>query len=507
MATEEMREEYPEIPSHEAAIEFLSGLGIVKDVLPKIHEEYQLEYPLEAAHYKHLKSHYTMSLSLHLNEEMIDDPSKPDLGTIFEPEPRSLGPRPTPRRAFSCGVPRAFTLTDGQTCVAAQASDLSLLLQAQLQTGSNPISLTIVNKCPYALAKTRIIQTMFEMGHRPESIVEVWASTGWDAQAQEELKVALEHIASREGFDPRTSAVDWILDYWKKAPQITVDEARREWLARASHGFSSMIVFNLTSKEDRVAVSRYDVTGEFMGDNIPVAGNTTIFSAPVDAPPVVLGESIFEILPMSELLKNKDAGPFVQVGWEYMVNRVKQLGALMRKDQPGGRALTVNLLDDVIAPHNKAILDKVKALKPSLMLWEDVVDNFFPNEFHKMARYVSAKDTVHMGRSETWPHRVFGAGFADYPLDQRRELLTKAKESIEQTPATDPHGRLVKEPITTHYNFCDHYISSNWQHVWLEWFTKGQEAEGFQLLCAEMDQWTVLEGARSVLHLRWTHGG
>ncbi|KAJ3033691.1 hypothetical protein HK097_004756, partial [Rhizophlyctis rosea] len=96
--------------------------------------------------------------------------------------------------------------------------------------------------------------------------------------------------------------------------------------------------------------------------------------------------------------------------------------------------------------------------------------------------------------------QVFGTMISDYPLSQRTSILSKAKTYItHQRAVSDPHNRLIEEPVTMFYNSCGQVLWNEFNAKWVFWFCEGQDGEGFGFVYG----FSVWGGGRGGVELQW----
>ncbi|KAJ3038211.1 hypothetical protein HDV00_000883 [Rhizophlyctis rosea] len=404
----------PSRHSAEAMVSIMRQLSIIDPQVPAHHEEYRTAFPKEKKHYEHLKETFNLEAALSFGEKCMERDS--DLGTIYllkrwgELSPNLLSflaSNPPfgaifersrdvectyagPRQSFSNMLSAKVNLAGGDTHLAVGFVDLSILLHSDIRKDAAPITFVGIDMCPYAIAKTAVIKSMLELRHEPEAIVQVWVSSGWDQLACQRFKEGTESALA----EITMGLVRQILQHWKNAPAISVQTARRQWFQQQDTEDPSELSSNLTSKTDRVQVARYEMTGEFLNYQTPVTGNITMFSVLPDAAPLARNENIFYVLPMMELVKTDRKSSFVSLGWKYMVEKVGRLAALV--SQQGGRVpeLRSELMLGKMDGTQDVLLNKLKALHPATVSWNNVLDYMAPSNFHRMARRISVDGTI-----------------------------------------------------------------------------------------------------------------
>ncbi|KAJ3038208.1 hypothetical protein HDV00_000880 [Rhizophlyctis rosea] len=288
----------------------------------------------------------------------------------------------------------APVLGGGRTYLAIGFVDFSSLLVGEFRLDAGPVHFVGVDMCPYVVAKTAIITTMLELGSNSESIVQVWASSTWNQRTSDSFRDALTILVVDEAMAP---VVRHILQHWKNTSPMTVRTAYQKWLERQRTDKSTKLFANLTRVEDRIQTARYEVTGEFIGNNHAVTANITMFSPLPNASPVTDNENLFFMLPMQELLMKRQMDSFVSAAWKFMVDKGEQLKSMIQEGQ-----LTVKLILGQPDWSNQKLLKELKAFEPATLFWNNVVDYMTPAEHHRIARFISVDDTIHTGYTMNW---------------------------------------------------------------------------------------------------------
>ena len=305
----------------------------------------------------------------------------------------------------------------GKTHVAVGFVDLGFLLPIDLKCSEDgPLRFVGYDPSAFAVAKTLVVWEMLTQkngdgGDISRCVMQVWFSSTWDQFTYEEFKSATSRLVNGRGFGQRDTGIKKLLRYWATTSRpVPIIEARKQWMALHMPGDS--LIAHLVLRRDRIAMTRYELTGDFGLAGDPFCGSITMFDCPDGTPPSVSGESVFAALDPDPIIKDNLVS-IVASAENYVLSGITR----MREWAQSGK-LTVEL-------HCKAVDHSVKeiaALRPSTMSWSNLMDYFNSTMFHVIARGCSTNGgTVHFGYSMNWISRVKGTSSTTLtPLTVRR---------------------------------------------------------------------------------------
>lgn len=160
---------------------------------------------------------------------------------------------------------------------------------------------------------------------------------------------------------------------------------------------------HLLQRTDRIAMARYELTGDFGVGLRPDCGNLPWFNRPHGTPPPGRSETLFGTISPGVLLDAKSAAPsrsLAEMAEQLILADSERLGRV-------SVVLRCSRFEDAIG--------YIAAQRPWTMSWSNVLDYIEAGEFHRLARACSVHgDTVHYGCSMNWPSNVAGASILDY---------------------------------------------------------------------------------------------
>ncbi len=355
--------------------------------------------------------------------------------------------------ANAANVPEV--LYAGTTHVALGFNDLGFLLSAKLVDSSGlqeqqlPLHFVGYDRCPFAVAKFKVVAEMLKDEHVPlEHVLQVWFSSTWTtgcvASFKSKVRTILATVVEEgdnqaEGIDKDDlnrdlAKVKTYLSYWARVDPVSQAEARQQHYDLLSPE-RVCGVFSFLRENDRMALMHYVLTGEIglqseLGCETPadaLVGSMTMWSVPDTAPPM-MHENAFSATAIGLLVKSRQ-------GYDNIVNvfEQQQLKALARLR----RLLMENRV--VIKLYNKTLVNlpppdkmlesparvkqwtslvhEIAALEPRTMSWSNLMDYFPLTSFHDVCRACSVtvpeKTTIHYGYTMNWSHKMYGMRLED----------------------------------------------------------------------------------------------
>mmetsp|Transcript_10527 Transcript_10527/g.25694 ORF Transcript_10527/g.25694 Transcript_10527/m.25694 type:complete len:1042 (-) Transcript_10527:150-3275(-) len=317
------------------------------------------------------------------------------------------------RSSFSNSGNKPQIFHTGTVHCAVGFVDLGILLRAKIRYKSNgPLTFVGYDLSPYSVALSLVVWNMLcSPSIDPKAALQVWCSATWSKDTIRQFQIGL-HGAIKQAKDdvkhPSSAVMDLLL-HWKTAKPVTLGEARRGW--HKHHVASKSILAHLLRLKDRLAMGRYEITGDFaLGDEPkPAVGSIPMWNCPDGTPPLASNERIFTMIPVTELISkmNSPGKPnCVKSAEDILTQWVGTLAKTARK-----REIQVHL-------HHASVqecVSEIQDLRPWTMSWSNVLDYIDPDDFHKIARSCSCHgDTIHFGYSMNWSTETFGANVIDY---------------------------------------------------------------------------------------------
>ena len=221
-------------------------------------------------------------------------PEKPLYGCVY----------PDIRHNFANKRYHEHAVSGGTTHVAIGFVDLSFLTSINLVAlEKGPLKFVGYELSAFAVAKTLVIWRILQQGEYKESVhtsvLQIWYSCTWDKQTLQLFQATAAQLAVQSGLH---YGVVGLLRHWSKSESVpSIATARAYRLERLST--TSPYVGNLSRKEDRLEMARYEMTGD-VGVHVPYCGSVTTFSRHHEAPPSFGDESIFDAVDLATILSH-----------------------------------------------------------------------------------------------------------------------------------------------------------------------------------------------------------
>jgi hypothetical protein len=298
------------------------------------------------------------------------------------------------RHNYSNQVYRGLVFRQGSTHVAVGFVDLGILMSSRLTQDNNrngqQLRFIVVERSAFTVAKTHVIWELIrECASVPErqniglvnSIVQVWYSSTWTKDTELAVKRALNVLCrSDKSYDIQ---VRLTLEHWKSAPSMPLQKARKAHKERTTVTCSNILKMKLMM--DRVALARYELTGDFAvrgGD--PLCGSIIMFDCPDGTPPSDLDESVFAAFDFERVMEiANDRDPtisIVEAAEEYARQGVKKLVYWCQTDK---------VAVELVCSSFESEVDHIARQKPQTMTWSNLLDYIRYEEFHDKARQCS----------------------------------------------------------------------------------------------------------------------
>jgi hypothetical protein len=209
---------------------------------------------------------------------------------------------------------------------------------------------------------------------------------------------------------------------------MSLENARKAQKNKTSDGRSKIGTMKLMI--DRLAVARYELTGDFAVNTGPSCGSIIMFDCPDFTPPCALDESVFCALNFVRIMEiaNQSSPPIsiVDAAEEYARRGVKKLVSWCQ---------TGKLEVELVCSRFESAIDYIASLRPWTMSWSNVLDYLQHEHFHGLARRCSKHgDTLHFGYSMNWSTNVWGTCLIDYSGEEfvnlRRKILAGTNDVL-----------------------------------------------------------------------------
>ena len=391
-----------------------SKLGIEKSPeIPEFHLEYQKTYPQEDQHFKILKQLYWEAKSENLRILEITN-KKFDIESTIGPEyfnkrfggfvnkdvylkiygmkpgeiiteiddyksEKSKYSRNQLFHSFNNSSQMQMVLNYGKSYVSIGFTDLWMILNSELKgygtSEGDAINLFLYDSCPFVCAKSKVLVEMFsDKQVKPESIFQVWFSSGWALEAEKAFLNACQTIMNN-GKDIDYQ-VRCIIKEWLSSPQVTLAESRKQWfqdITPLEHD-----CYNLLQEIDRIEMAKYYLTGELLNAE---TGSRTMFLKPLSNYSRIKDECFIFSQNLMEIEDNKKS--FLSSIIDHVLKRISSSQGRVQN-----KVFNVYINQKEISRDNIPLLDEIKAIKPWVVVWSNLCDYFPRNDFIYIAKYI-----------------------------------------------------------------------------------------------------------------------
>jgi hypothetical protein len=274
-----------------------------------------------------------------------------------------------------------------------------------------------------------------------------------------------------------------LLQHWQKAPVVSLAHARAEWIDINDSAFSAA---SFLQAVDRAAFCAYAISGDVLPAQSDSVGSITMFAVPAGLERS-LTESIFDVIPLSHLLKHRANQPdLLAAARAYLREGTTQIHEWISTD----RIVIEPRLGMVVV--NSPTIEVIHTLQPYTMSWSNVLDYMTPRDFHTVARACSAaEETVHYAYSMNWTNQVKGSCLLDYAdATARLRILDGSpkgmKDFLESKSGPDSIYPGVCQlihlpPVVNAMNTADFVLASKSHPVWVKAFFDPARAGPHQL--------------------------
>jgi len=396
--------------------------------------------------------------------------------------------------------------------------DLGILMVAELRpnkdwNGVDPLHFIGLERSPYTVAKTHVIWELIrqcasipqgdETARLIDSILQVWFSSTWTSDKELAVRKVLDILCQTE----RTyiDEVRQTLEHWKRAPVMPLKHARQAQADRWTGDDTS--IGTMKKRMDRVAVARYELTGDFAVGEVPTCGNKILFDCPDFTPRSASGESVFAPLDFTEVMTIANGSSpslsILQATEEYARRGVKKLVDICQKGK-----VDVELVCSPV----EASIDFVVSKRPSTMSWSNICDYMRYDIFHDVVRACSQHgNVIHFGYSMNWTDEVFGTSLIDYTsAKDRGRILDDVNKSGATHYASLGWDKRLSWPLRQSPKFLTNpYLQSRHSDKWVShFFAYGQKAGGYCKVgpCYfAYPPCPIAPSGSSTVHFTWTY--
>lgn len=343
------------------------------------------------------------------------------------------------RQMFTNAPHPVQPLAAGGTTVSVGFVDLSVIgfsglstnVKANLPKDDLQHHFVLIDATAAHVATSMALWQMASSGCSVSNLAEAWYSSVWSTDTEKLFQIAAkELLAADVASVPRE--VRTFLDLWASASSIPVEKAHSNWLRfrRLSEYDEAM---QLAKLQDRLALLRYVLTGRLFVDCMPTekcVGSLAMFVVPKGAPPLDCTTALHGI-PMekfSKALKAHSKMTVIQVAEEVLRGGAARILELAKKSAK----VRVDFVFAELKLTEKALVKRLRGLRPESVMWSNILDYIAPQDFHKLSSAVAESDCLHMGYTMNWHADVFGANLLDhYEEHYIKNVDVLVKQAIE----------------------------------------------------------------------------
>ena len=392
------------------------------------------------------------------------------------------------RHNFSNQTYRRELLQQGKTHVAVGFVDLGILLAADLKSelgrDDPPLRFVGIEQSAHSVAKTLLIWQMMKQDspsslegrmEHARSILQVWFSTTWSERTLQSVRRALRSLCGdgtlNENMIQLNGEVHKMLLHWKDAPKMPLEKARKSYMESKTNSNSN--IGTLTKRKDRVALAKYELTGEFGLDESTHAafcGSIIQYDCPEGTPPSAMDESVFAALDFAKIMEvaNRDENvTILEAAETFALDGVRKIISWCHRGQ-----VDIQL---ICSPFEDCV-ETIASMKPWTMSWSNVLDYVGYETFHDFARKCSrGSSTIHFGYSMNWTTIVYGTYLLDYAgsdlAEARAAIIDGANEAIEQSYTSMGWHKRIRLPLNQNpMNTTGYVLEFQYYKEWADYF-------------------------------------
>ncbi|XP_057299211.1 uncharacterized protein LOC130629856 [Hydractinia symbiolongicarpus] len=346
--------------------------------------------------------------------------ANPRLGDIYKNRPEATYPKEVYQLFRNTPVKEKY-FDFGKTYVFIGYVDLLQLVMGVFTGGSgDKVNFYGFDMSEICVARSLIIYEMIKMQLNPNSILEVWFSTGWCNQTLKEFRKACDSVITTTKL---AQDINDLINHWRDAT-LTLNEAINRWQAQFVLFDPLKAISSLLEKQDRIEMCRYELTGQIFGQlKLQCHGNVSMFSMVSHFRRYRRQEgTLLESFNCSEDFKYD--GSLLRSVTTYYKSKLQALMKLITADKVKCtlRVMTVQL-------ENKEAKEHIQSLEPHHINWNNVADYIRKESFFKLAYACSNKETTHSMHFMNWSTIVFGTHILQYD-EKRLEVHMEQKKVL-----------------------------------------------------------------------------
>ena len=251
---------------------------------------------------------------------------------------------------------------------------------------------------------------------------------------------------------------------------MSLETSRQKWLKSIVSPW--LAIGNFTKKVDRIALSKYAITGELLQGEV---GSVVMYLFPGSySGHLSNNECVFQAINIERLIKTRltKSSNIVDAAIAFILDSIDRMRFHIMENE-----LIIDLHFQIVEVSNHDLLCSISSLDPYTMSWSNILDYCSAASFHQMARSCSGNNTVHYSYSMNWPRKVFGASVVDISFENKEglQLLDKCIDDSHSLISTfyDLIGAsklVLKEPVDDPRNIIDYILENVLKTPWVNDF-------------------------------------
>ena len=330
-----------------------------------------------------------------------------------------------------------------------------------------------------SITRSKILYEMINNKADATSILQVWFSSAWTNKAQVEFQKAVTHLIYAREDD---TDVMKLLLYWKDA-KMDVKGAKKLWsnmYLRDELDYTFAALANLKNDCDRVDYARYLFTGVIFADETNIKhGNITMFSIPSMLGVHKAEEENFYFTFNFSHPEFEYKGTLMKSMEALMMKKTKELLTLVNEEKV---RMDFKVAKVDLGMESMKLLDSIQKLSPRTVDWSNLSDYFSMQDFLKMARAASSKNTVHYVHIMNWTQCYKGANIFDYK--DKMPVIKSAFDSYKLShkdlaSKSENYRKMWAEEIKymNNINVIDWSLSNKCRDKYLDHFFGGKDVK------------------------------
>ena len=316
----------------------------------------------------------------------------------------------------------------GRNYVSIGYVDLSQLLWGSYRNDNDGvIHFYGYDQAEVTVARSILIYEMLKSEVSDKTILQIWFSSCWDKETQQDFKTFLQNEVPNLDND----LLNKYAHNWKRKMNMTTEFAQSAF-AQPLTVLDFAPMSNLKVKDDRMAYGHYCLTGCIFTEGVVVCGNCTMFPDADDNWKKIRSEMFYAVIDMTQIASKLTESDTSLI--KFIASQTHKKLSELRGFVQNGK-IKCHLSVKTVETNDFRFAGDVKKLEPHVIDWSNVPD-FWPRfDFIDFAESCSGLKTLHRFHTINWSHKVYGTSYLDY-RDRRDLLETLFRSKIEKLNVT-----------------------------------------------------------------------